>query len=91
MVSIERRNFPGRDSRVDFTIIDTGVGFDRVRQSITWKLTQFVMGRPLGARDARHVQTIHRAGWQKGGTYANLVMAIVMSELFQTQPSENHE
>jgi len=64
---------------------------DRVRQSITWKLTQFALGRPLGARDARHVQTIHRAGWQKGGTYANLVMAIVMSELFQTQPPENHE
>ena len=64
---------------------------DRVRQSITWKLTQFALGRPLGARDARAVEAIHQAGWQNTGTYANLITAIALSELFQTQPLETHE
>ena len=64
---------------------------DRVRQSITWKLTQFALGRPLGARDARAVEAIHQAGWQNTGTYANLITAIALSELFQTQPLDTHE
>ena len=64
---------------------------DRVRQSITWKLTQFALGRPLGARDAHAVEAIHQAGWQNTGTYANLITAIALSELFQTQPLETHE
>ena len=64
---------------------------DRVRQSITWKLTQFALGRPLSARDARPVQAIHEVGWQKAGTYANLITAIALSELFQTQPLEETE
>ena len=64
---------------------------DRVRQSITWKLTQFALGRPLSARDARPVQTIHEVGWQKSGTYANLITAIALSDLFQTQPPEETE
>ena len=64
---------------------------DRVRQSITWKLTQFALGRPLGARDARPVQAIHEVGWQKAGTYANLITAIALSDLFQTQPPEETE
>ena len=64
---------------------------DRVRQSITWKLTQFALGRPLGARDARAVEAIHQAGWQNTGTYANIITAIALSELFQTQPLDTHE
>ena len=64
---------------------------DRVRQSITWKLTQFALGRPLSARDARPVQAIHEVGWQKSGTYANLITAIALSELFQTQPPKETE
>ena len=63
---------------------------DRVRQSITWKLTQYALGRPLGASDARAVQAIHQAGWQNTGTYANLIKAIALSDLFQTQPSEDN-
>ena len=63
---------------------------DRVRQSITWKLTQYALGRPLGARDARAVQAIHQAGWQNTGTYANLIKAIALSDLFQPQPSEDN-
>ena len=63
---------------------------DRVRQSITWKLTQYALGRPLGASDARAVQAIHQAGWQNTGTYANLITAIALSDLFQTQPSEDN-
>ena len=32
---------------------------ERVRESLTWKLTQFAVGRPLGAADARMVAQIH--------------------------------
>ena len=62
---------------------------NRVRQSITWKLTQFSLGRTLGPREARSMQTIHQAGWKSGGTYENLITAIAVSELFLIQPTEN--
>ena len=53
----------------------------RVRETLTWKLTQFALGRPLTAADARHIRSIHKAGWKNGGTYANLITAIVLSDL----------
>lgn len=61
---------------------------DRVRQSITWKLTQFALGRPLGAADAATVNAIHQAAEEEGGTYQSLVTAIVLSDLVQTIHTE---
>ena len=66
-------------------------GSDRVRSSITWKLAQFAMGRPLGARDVRVVEKIHRAAQKDGGTYANLITSIVLSDLVQTTRTEDIE
>jgi hypothetical protein len=63
-------------------------GSDRVRISITWKLSQFAAGRPLGARDARIVDKIHRATQKQGGTYPALITAIVLSDLVRTTPTE---
>ena len=54
---------------------------ERVRETITWKLTQFALGRPLGPRDAADVAEIHRSAQKSGGTYANLMSAIVLSDL----------
>lgn len=56
---------------------------ERVRETFTWKLTQFSLGRPLGAVDAAAVAEIHRTAWANGGTYADLVTAIVLSDLVQ--------
>ena len=61
---------------------------DRTAETITWKLTQFAVGRPLAARDARAVAEIHRASQEAGGTYASLVRAIVRSDLFHLTPTE---
>lgn len=56
---------------------------ERVRETFTWKLTQFALGRPLGAADAAVVAEIHRTAWARGGTYADLLSAIVLSDLVQ--------
>ena len=56
---------------------------DRVRLTLTWKLTQFALGRPLGAADAKIVDQIHRTAQGNGGTYRSLLSAIVMSDLVQ--------
>ncbi|PHQ34693.1 hypothetical protein CEE69_14190 [Rhodopirellula bahusiensis] len=63
-------------------------GSDRVRETLTWKVTQFALGRPLGARDATEVQRIHQTATNAGGRYADLITAIVMSDLVQETRSE---
>jgi hypothetical protein len=62
---------------------------DRVKESMTWKVAQFSLGRPLGSGEARSVREIHQAAWKAGGTYASLIEAIVVSDLVmlsQTEP-----
>ena len=61
---------------------------DRVSETITWKLTQFALGRPLRARDAAKVRRIHEASQAGGGTYASLITAVVMSDLVQMTQTE---
>ncbi len=56
---------------------------DRIRESLTWKVTQFALGRPLAAADAPIVADIHKATQAAGGTYPSLMTAIVMSDLVQ--------
>ncbi len=62
---------------------------DRVRETLTWKVTQFAMGRPLGARDATEVQRIHQAATSAGGRYADVITAVVMSDLVQKTRSQD--
>ena len=69
-------------------LMDLLAGSDRVQRSITWKLAQFAAGRPLGARDARVIDNIHLAAQKKGGTYASLITAIVLSDLVRTTQTE---
>lgn len=56
---------------------------ERVRESLTWKVTQFALGRPLTSSDAPIVTDIHNAAQKAGGTYSSLMTAIVMSDLVQ--------
>lgn len=58
-------------------------GSERIRETITWKITQFALGRPLGASDAATVADIHKAGQQSGGTYKDVITAIILSDLVQ--------
>ena len=58
-------------------------GSERIRETITWKMTQFALGRPLGAVDAATVADIHKAAQQSGGTYRDVITAIILSDLVQ--------
>jgi hypothetical protein len=64
---------------------------DRVRESMTWKLTQFAIGRPPTAADAAVIEQIHKESQQGGGTYASTIKAIVLSDLVQKTRKENTE
>lgn len=62
---------------------------DRVSETITWKVVQFSLGRPLGPVDAATVQQVHRQAVDQKGTYRALLTALVMSDLVQkTSPSQ---
>lgn len=62
---------------------------DRVRQSLTWKVTQFSLSRPLVAEDAAIVDQIHAVAESQGGTWTAVMTAIVNGDLVRrtrTQP-----
>ena len=60
----------------------------RVRECLTRKVTQFAIGRPLFASDARIVRKIHDMAAKGGGTYQETIAAIVMSDLVQKTRTE---
>ena len=84
--------FPGEAESVSYKssaeLMDLLAGSQRVRQSITWKLTQFALGRPLVAADAASVAAIHKASQDEGGTYRSLITAIVTSDLVRMARTE---
>lgn len=59
-------------------------GSERISESMTWKLTQFALGRPPGAHDAAIVSQIHQQARKSGGTYRDVITAIVLSDLVRT-------
>lgn len=77
--------FPGQEQPVPYKstgeLMDLLAQSERVRESLTWKIAQFALGRPLGAEDAAVLGQIHRAAEQAGGTYASVMTAIVTSDL----------
>lgn len=86
--------FPGDEQPVAYKssreLMDLLAKSDRVRESFTWKITQFALGRPLRAEDAPFVAEIHRAAQQAGGTYSHLLTAIVTSDLVLTTRTETN-
>jgi hypothetical protein len=84
--------FPGQEKPVEFAsaaeLVELLAKSDRVRESLTWKVTQFAAGRPLGADDAHVVADIHKAAQQDGGTYPSLITAILLSDLVQLTRTE---
>lgn len=86
---------PGQEKPTRFEstaeLMNLLAGSERVRQSFTWKVAQFAVGRPLGAQDARHIAEVHRSAQQRGGTYAELLVALVTSDLVLMTPTEPAE
>jgi hypothetical protein len=84
--------FPGQTEAVEYKssieLMDLLARSDRVRETFTWKITQFALGRPLGAEDAPLVAEIHRVAQQEGGTYAGTMLAIVTSDLVLSTRTE---
>lgn len=87
--------FPGAAKPVRYQtsaqLMDLLAKSERVQETLTWKVTQFALGRPLVAADAPHVGKIHQAAQEKGGTYAELIKAIVMSDLVQLTQTEANQ
>jgi hypothetical protein len=69
--------------------MDLLAGSERVHESLTWKVTQFSLGRPLGAADAPGVAAIHGAARRNGGTWPALLTAIVTSDLVRMTRTES--
>ncbi len=85
--------FPGTAKPISYQtsaeLMDLLAKSPRVQKSITWKLTQFALGRPLVAAEARVIDQIHQAAQKNSGTYSSLITAIVLSDLVQTTRTES--
>lgn len=77
--------FPGTARPVSFQnsrqLMELLAESDRVQQSLTWKLVQFTLGRPVGIREARQIEGIHASAVAEGGSYQALMKAILLSDL----------
>ncbi|MEP3481858.1 MAG: DUF1592 domain-containing protein [Fuerstiella sp.] len=77
--------FPGAPASIAFSsseeLMNLLAKSDRVKESFTWKVTQFALGRPLAADDAATVSQIHQQAQDKGGTWQATITAIVNSDL----------
>ncbi len=87
-----RIRIPGQPEVLDYEtslqLIDFLAGNKRVQETLTWKVVQFALGRPLTARDANEVQRIHEQSQQNGGTWSSLIKAIVLSDLVRNIKTE---
>jgi len=70
-------------------LMDILAGNDRVAENITWKLTQFALGRPLAGPDVPALKKIHAQSLKNGGKYTDTMTAIVLSDLVRmSQPDK---
>jgi hypothetical protein len=87
--------FPGTAKPLTYDstaeLMDLLANSERVSKTLTWKVTQFALGRPLVSTDARVMDGIHKKSQEGGGTYASLINAIVTSDLVQTTRTENNQ
>ncbi|MDE0596342.1 MAG: DUF1592 domain-containing protein [Roseibacillus sp.] len=85
--------FPGEANPTPFQntgeLMDLLAKSKRVHESLTWKVIQFSIGRPLGSTDAPAVLKIHKAARKNGGTWPALIKALVTSDLVRMTPTES--
>lgn len=84
---------PGNAKRIAYQssaeLMDILARNDRVAENITWKLTQFALGRPLAGPDIPILKKIHAQAIKSGGRYTDTMMAIILSDLVRlTQPGK---
>ncbi len=76
---------PGTAAPVEFKtagqLMDLLAASPRVQETLTWKLTQFAIGRPLTSADAKAVREINRRAQASGGTYQAVMTEIITSPL----------
>ena len=84
--------FPGEAEPVSYKnsaeLMDLLAQSERVRETLTWKVAQFALGRPLVAHDVPILDKIHESAQKNGGTYPSVITAIVMSDLVQKTRTE---
>lgn len=84
--------FPGDAKATPFTtsaeLMDLLAESGRIRNTLTWKIAQFSLGRPLGAREARTIAVVHRQAQEHGGSYPDILHALVTSDLVLTTLTE---
>ena len=60
----------------------------RAQATLTWKVVQFAIGRPLMVEDAEAVEAIHQASMAQGGGWASLMKALATHPWFTTIQTE---
>lgn len=84
--------FPGNEQSIAYEtsaeLMDLLAESPRVRETITWKLAQFALGRPLTAQDTSLVERVHHSAHNEGGTYRDILTALVLSDLVQKTRTE---
>jgi hypothetical protein len=87
--------FPGEANPVKYEgvgeLMDLLAASERVKQSLTWKVVQFSLGRPLTAGDADEVEAIHAKCQENGGGYRELMRSLIHSDLVQRTQTEQSE
>jgi hypothetical protein len=87
-----RIRVPGQPGVTTYTntleLLDFLAHNPRVRETLTWKVCQFALGRPLGANDAAAVEKIHQEAHAGGGDWKSLISAIVRSSLVRNIKTE---
>ncbi|MDB4802834.1 DUF1585 domain-containing protein, partial [bacterium] len=87
--------FPGDEKPVSYQssaeLMDLLATSDRVSECLTWKVTQFSLGRPLVPADVNLVKEIHQRASKNGGTWSHLITEIIVSDLVQTTRTEVSE
>lgn len=77
--------FPGTAKPIKFQtsaeLMNLLAGSDRVKESLTWKVAQFAVGRPLTAVDVPVLKQVHETADKNGGTYTAVISAVVTSDL----------
>ncbi len=85
--------FPEADEAIRYEntrqLLDLLGESERVRQCLTMKVTQFAIGRPLAQSDVCSLSEIHQTAHDAGGTYADLMTAVIMSDLVRKTRTEN--
>lgn len=63
-------------------------GSPRVQECLTWKVVQFSLGRPLVADDVPELKRLATAAQRAGGSYADIISALILSDLVQSTRQE---